>query len=68
MPPRRDVLKFPPKRALSLKLEVPNMGPVVALLRRDLARIVREVAEGEEPAVKARLLEAADIFGREGDE
>jgi hypothetical protein len=69
--PRRrrpdGVLNFPPKYSLSAELSVSDLGPVLVRLRRDMAAILRRVAEGEDEHTRARLEEAAAIFEAQED-
>jgi hypothetical protein len=50
------------RRALSVKLAVTGMPELMARLRSDLARILRDLADDEPPEVARRLREIADLF------
>lgn len=54
----------PRKRYHPLKatLSIQGMPELVQLLRRDMAKLLRDVADDESPAVAKRLLEIAAVF------
>jgi hypothetical protein len=56
-------LRFPPRRhVLTASLKITEIPALVASVRREVARILRETARDEHPAVAARLREIADLF------
>jgi hypothetical protein len=56
-------LRFPPRHhALTASLRITEIPALVASVRGEVARILREMARDEHPAVAARLREIADLF------
>ncbi len=57
------LLRFPPVRhVLTASIKIADVQPLVDSLRRDIARILREMAAKESPKVGARLREIAEAF------
>jgi hypothetical protein len=50
------------RRRLQATLSVTGMPELLAHLRTDLAKLLREVADDEPPEVARRLREIADLF------
>lgn len=51
-----------PRKSLNAEMKITGMPEVLALLRKEFADIVREVAADEEPTVAGRLREIAAAF------
>ena len=57
------MLPFPPKHhVLTARLAITDIPALVAEVRRDVARILREMATEESPEVATRLREIAMMF------
>lgn len=47
---------------LTVVVDVKNVPEIVFELRREMAKILRDEAEGEHPLVAKKLREVADVF------